>query len=1257
MNWTEQQRQAIEERGKNLLVAAAAGSGKTAVLVERIKRLILEDGCPIDRMLIVTFTNAAASEMKEKIRRAVSQSIGELARQISEAQQISAAEEQGGLQGAHSAAREDLHDLEEKLNFLKQQMNKLSQAQISTFHAFALEVIRKYFYIIDVEPNFKICDDAQQTLLKADAMDQLLEEQFEEDDPAFLHFLDCYSGDRNDDKFRELIDKAYTTIQSLPEPAAWLHEKVEMLRGAQIGAGEEPGADVRDSMAPVMDFLWQMAASRLKEAEAAIVENLRLAREAGMAQAVTLAEDDLHQLEILCEAMENRDFDHFREALGAFKLGTLRKNYYNTPEGSAMTPEEAEAMKNAAAARRNLAKDHVKSILNGYFSQSAEAMAEEMALTYSDAVMTEKLVTRYGQLYSEEKKKRGLVDFSDIEHYAWEILKDEEVSAFYREKFLHIFVDEYQDSNVMQEALLSRICRENNLFLVGDVKQSIYKFRLAEPEIFQRRYRQYAEGGAAGPDGTGKNSMKIDLNRNFRSKKPVIDFVNQVFDGIMDGYDEDAALHMGDPYGDRYYAEPKLYLASVPWSEDEAVDDELKNMMKAEKEALAAVKLIRDSLGQPIYDSKAQTMRPLELRDMVILLRGVRGYGDIFYNVLMENDIPAFVDDNDGYFDTMEINTFLSLLSLLDNEKQDVPLLTVLRSEIFGFSVEELADVRIACKEGSYYDAFMACGRGETGCDAALCAKSAASALSLAQWQSLAVFMPLEELIWKLLLDTGFYIAMGAMPGGRQRQANLRALVDKAAGYRKSQGGSLYGFIRYIEALKEKKVASGQVKLVGEGDELVKIMTIHKSKGLEFPMVILAGFCRKLNYTRMGRSLVIHKDLGLGFPVVNKEESWFRTTALQSIIKEKFHQEEVEEEKRILYVALTRARDRLAILGICEDVQEALDQVGSQPPKDITYFQMTGNRICTRLQQYEIIEDADLAGLVSHRQRRTDLVLDLFDRDNHTGDALLAAQVDRQMRFVYPYERDLAIKSKYSVSELNAAAGERAAAAGEGYAGTGGSMEADGVGDASAAQDTRSIPGIREVHLEEPASFKQRNVFTPAQKGTIYHCLLEHLDFRAAYAGGDRQASLAVIEETVRYLVDGQFLTAEEAAVIQPENILKLMTSDLGRRLAESPAVHREQPFNLLMDHDPDGSGQMAEVMVQGVIDCCFEEEDGQLVLVDYKTSRIRPDLEPEKEKQRIADHYWVQMDIYRRALETATGKTVKEAYLYLTDSGELVEM
>ncbi|MBR4410878.1 MAG: UvrD-helicase domain-containing protein, partial [Firmicutes bacterium] len=517
MKWTPEQARAIELRDKNILVAAAAGSGKTAVLVERIKRLILEDKCPIDRMLIVTFTNAAASEMKEKIRRAIGQTVDELAEKA----------EAGDEQAA------------EDLTFLKEQLNLLPQAQISTFHAFALEIIRKYFYVIDVEPNFKICDDAQQVILRAEAMDALLEEQFEEGGEEFLRFLDCYSGDRNENRFREMIDHAYDTIQALPEPAQWLHEKVGMLAGNE---DEENTA-----LKQVMEVLWGMAEQNLKDAEAAINTNLRRAREAELPDAAALAEDDLIQIAKIREAFG--DYDVLRDALGAFKLGTLRKTLYNPPEDSSLTSEEAEAMKNAASAGRDLAKKKVKALREEYFAQSAYAMADEMAQTYADAALIEKLLTRYSQLYREEKQHRGLVDFSDIEHYAWEILKDEEVSRYYREKYLHIFVDEYQDSNVMQEAFLQRICRENNLFLVGDVKQSIYKFRLAEPEIFQKRYQSYSQE-------ENLLSEKIDLNRNFRSKRPVIDFVNEVFDFVMDGYDDAAALHMGDPFGDHYYDEP-----------------------------------------------------------------------------------------------------------------------------------------------------------------------------------------------------------------------------------------------------------------------------------------------------------------------------------------------------------------------------------------------------------------------------------------------------------------------------------------------------------------------------------------------------------------------------------------------------------------------------------------------------------------------------------------------------------------------------
>ena len=1159
MNWTREQEKAITLRDKNILVAAAAGSGKTAVLVERIKGLILEDHCPIDRMLIVTFTNAAAAEMKEKIYRSLNEAVEKLA-----------------------AAREgDLSEKEkEKLAFLKKQLHGVSLAQISTFHAFALEIIRRYFYVIQAEPNFRICDDTQQTLLRGEAMDELLEELFDEGEERFFSFLKAYSGDRNENRFRDMVDKVYDTIQSLPEPYLWLEEKVEALRRGLEENGE------------IMQFLHAEAENRIQKSLKLCGRMLRQMREYNLNKAAALLEEDLAQLEEIQASRGN--YDDLRQALASFKLGALRKTYFSG------AGEEADRLKREVEKVRNEIKEQMRDLYQKFFLKNRTEAEEEMAATYDDACFLKEVVIRYGEIFRQKKKKRNLMDFSDIEHAAYEILKDEQVAKAYREKFCHIFVDEYQDSNVIQEAFLEKIKRENNLFLVGDVKQSIYKFRLAEPEIFQRRYRQYAD-----PEET--LSEKIELNRNFRSKKPVVDFINEIFSSVMEEYDDNAALHLGDPYGDRFYEEPKVYLASAPWTDGEEMDDELKNILKAEKEALAAVKLIQDHLGKPIFDSKTGEERPLALRDIVILMRGVRNYGDIFYHILTENQIAAYVDDNDGYFDTMEINTFLSLLSLLDNKKQDIPLLTVLRSELMGFTIEELAAVRMDFKEGSYYDAFSLYGK--EGKEKKLRDKCGLALTRLRQWREMAIYMPLEELVWKLMLDSGFYIAMGAMPGGTQRQANLRALVDKALAFRKGQGGSLYGFIRYIETVKERKVASGQVKLVGEKDELVKIMTIHKSKGLEFPMVILAGYCRRLNYTSLGKSLVVHKDLGLGFPLVNPEQHWFRTTVLQNIIKEKFHREEAEEEKRIFYVALTRAKDRLAILGILNDVEGELEKVAGESPKDGSYFQMTGGRLCADSRRFQIIDDGQLADLVKGQRRYNRQGLRLLEREEEGKEKNpWTDQIERQMEFVYPGEKELTIKSKYSVSELNAA-GRRPAES-----------------------------------LEEPACFKRGGTFTAVQRGTIYHTLLEHLDFKKAAESGDVE-----VKKTLENLIQKQFLTTEEAAVIRIEKIRKLIRSPLGRRMADASALFREKPFNL--KEVMDGT----EVIVQGVVDCYFEEEN-QLVLVDYKTGFA--ERKDEEEGRRSAeDRYRTQIQIYRRALEITTGKQVKEAYIYLIDSGEAVKI
>ena len=1384
VRWTPEQAEAITRRGQNLLVAAAAGSGKTAVLVERIKRLILEERCAIDHMLIVTFTNAAASEMKEKIEKAIRREIDRVAEAIADVDAEGSAavrshaeakaEAEAGVDGAacgqdgnhagkQSSARRESSDasraaLQRDLVFLKRQLDLLPNANISTFHAFALEVIRRFFYLIDVEPNFKICDNSRQMILRGQAMDELLEEFFEADDAEFYEFLKSYSGDRNENRFRQMIESTFDTIQSLPEPAEWLREKVEGLNPAH---GIEAFAE-----SAVMRELWEDTEARLARAKAQLLKTAEFAALHSLEGVRELTLADLGMAEELEALAAARDFDGMVSRLDGFRLKTLSKKIFAETadfDESAMA-DVREMVEQNRAPLKSCAKD----LKTAYFYDVFQSIAEDVYAGYPSACFFARALLRYGEIYAEKKREKGLLDFNDIEHNAYEILKDAEAATFYREKFLHIFVDEYQDSNVIQEALIERLQSGRNLFTVGDIKQSIYMFRLAEPEIFRARYHRYdaltAERGEESP------SLCIDLNRNFRSKTGVLDFINQVFYDAMEDYDARAALYPGDSCAERRSVKPLLYLAQTPWDEDGEADDELKLLRKAEKEALAAVKIIRDHLGRTIYDSKARKERSLEKKDIVILMRGMKNYGDLFYKILTENNLPAYVDDNDGFFDTIEINTFMALLALLDNPKQDIPLLTVLRSEIFDFSVEELTAVRIAQKEGSYYQALVSCAGENTGeacgaagaeamarsgrfADEALREKCAAALRSLRKWSRLASLLPLDELIWELLLETGFYLAMGAMPSGSRRQANLRALVDKALAYQDSQDGSLYGFMEYIDAVKERKVSMGQVKMVGEDDDTIRIMTIHKSKGLEFPMVLLAGYCRKLNYTTIGKGPAVHKTLGLGFPVVHYRESWYRTSITQNVIRAKIRREEAAEEKRVLYVAMTRAKDFLCLLGIEDDPQEAVSRVLAELPKDSSYFSMTGRTICKRGDGYVFITNADLTGLSKGRRRAVANARALLEevpaavgaqkdagasRDTSSAAAAaaepvkpcsraadtqaqdtgaarhaalpLAARIASQMEFRYPYENDLYIKSKYAVSELalqdeeGEAAADGPAAASEACASFAGRKHSAADAAVKAADKRFCLKDTRgktsEITLTEPASFHARDSFTAAQIGTITHKVLEKLDFcaaqratafpdadgsnaargmeaalsQAALAPGaetqnaaaqgtpapqteagervlsGKQAGTAYVRNLLTRMVTEEFLTAEEAAVVDAEKIAAFANSPLGRRIAASPQLRREQPFNILLEVN----GSMAAV--QGIIDCCFEE-DGAWVLLDYKTTRVENAAELAHRAPQLRKTYAAQMEIYRRALETATGMPVRETYLYLTNLGETIRM
>ena len=620
VSWTKQQEEAIRLRNKNILVSAAAGSGKTAVLVERIKKLILEDKISLDQFLIVTFTNAAASEMKEKLIRAITKEI-----------------------------EENAADSE----FLQKQLDLAETANISTFHSFALEVIRRYFYLTDIEPNFKIGDEGAVEIIKWEVIDQLFHDLFESGSPEFTDFLKAYASDRNERSLKENILKLYTTIQSIPHPLEWLSEHVQNLN-MDLDSFKE---------SQLGDFI----KNDIKSSVFQILENFQLAADlaetAGIESIYQKAEEDLQKLMPLKTMAEQGDMEGIAKLLASFKANTMR--------ALKAEKEDYDLIKDEMKLLRDTAKKQIASLKERYFMQDMEAQLEDLQKTYPAAYYLEKLILEFDRGFRQAKKEKNLVDFNDIEHYALEILEHEEAAGEYRDKFSCIFVDEYQDSNVLQDTLINLICRENNLFLVGDIKQSIYKFRLAEPEIFQERYYIYGKEEQV-------SSTRIDLNRNFRSKRNIIHTVNGIFSQIMKNYSDAAALHQGLSYEGPLNYKSELHVIDSRVTEEMELDEEVAEMKNAQLEACQAAKIIKEILGKPIFDTKKNCERPVTKRDIVILMRGTKNYADVFQEIFTQMDLPSYVDDSSGYFDTIEIQVFLNLHRIIDNRQQDIPLISVL---------------------------------------------------------------------------------------------------------------------------------------------------------------------------------------------------------------------------------------------------------------------------------------------------------------------------------------------------------------------------------------------------------------------------------------------------------------------------------------------------------------------------------------------------------------------------------------------------
>jgi len=1227
-DWNDEQRLAIETGGRDILVSAAAGSGKTTVLVERIKRLVVDGGVPASSLLVVTFTNAAAREMRNRIRKALEEA----------------------LKAETEAAEADPTRGSSRREFLRRQLRELPYAHISTFHAFAISVIRRFFHLIDIEPGFKICDESRAFLLKRDALDELMEQEYEAGRPEFLALLDKYTRGRGDENLKDIISSQkglYEKLMSLPEPDAWAENAVSDLRFAR--------GKLKDTS------FWQEYRRELVEAleEAFDLESraVRLVMDSGLKRiALEYISKELIPIRSALKRLikNTKPAKTVRDTaamLAGFKLSQIK--------GNASEKEAFSEISQRSGMYRDAAKEHIDKVRELCSTPLIEAVTEIKA-TAPDAEEFFRLVREFRRIYDEKKAAEKLVDFTDQEHLCLKVLSHPEACEALRREISYIFIDEYQDTNLMQETIISRISKPGCTFMVGDIKQSIYRFRLADPGIFSAKYAAFT---TADRMESAEGPIAIDMNRNYRSKAPIRSYINRTFDGLMKGYDERAALHgpdnedktvrpgTGGPgrggsapgEGD----EPVLALLDARSAEsfvfDHEADDgapgdyeEIQDLRNDELEAHHIASIIQGEVGKVFRPMKEEGERPLRLRDIAILTRS-NFPAQTLRKILNDRGIRCIVNENDGYFDTIEIEVFMSLLSVLDNRQQDIKLLTVLYSEIFGFSAEELARIRAAFPAGSFFSAFVSYGtEGEIPDLREKCA----GALALIDgWRRIARVMPLADLIWKLMLDSGYYLITGALPDGGRRQANMRMLCDRAEAYASEGEASLYGFIKYVEALRTRKVKIPEAKLLGDSEDAVRIMTMHKSKGLEFPMVIVSGMSHRLQYENSSE-INFHKDLGLGlrnYVEYGREYGTaYRKTVLQKLIVDRIRSEELEEQIRILYVAMTRARDKLYLTGVIKDVEKFAERARTDLRSYTTYLGMISPHCDYRVFNLKF-GPYELGGrLPAAPPEHTEAPSprELTDEEK--------AALYRQLDYTYPYEAARSIRSKYSVSEIN-------------------EMLSGETDSGATPEDTDSAAAAghgnaRPVRLAVPNFAAETHRITAAERGTVYHTLMEKLDFTKVPA-----ESRDTAENYVRYAaedyLDAGLISEEELDVVDPGKIAAFFRSGLGIRAARAAAagtLRKEHPFTMKL------VSKGEDVLVQGIIDCYFvEEEEGggrRTVLLDYKSNYF--DLkDPEGEEKRIRKAYSGQIALYRRALERAGLPPVKEAYLYLFAVGKMIDM
>ncbi len=1235
VKWTKEQEKVINLRNRSLLVSAAAGSGKTAVLVQRIISMVTDKAEPldIDRLLVVTFTNAAAAEMRERV----------------------------------GAAIENALEQEPYNQHLQRQLTLVHNAQITTIDSFCIRILRDHFHKIDLEPGFRIADEGELKLLREDVCEAVLEEFYQKADPEFFRFADSYSGAKNDLQIKEMILKLYNYAESYPWPKEWLETCVQQYEAANEAELEEKSW--------IRDFLSYLDV-RIEDLITAQKKLLELTQEPdGPYMYEASIADDLRQLENLrkCE-----HFSQWQEAVSSINFKNIgRSGKY---EGSV-------AKKNAVMSGRKRMKDQIDKWKKTIFATPLEVQLERLTQTSKMVRVLVTLTQAFSDRFYEEKQKKNMLDFSDVEHNALRVLVNPETKELtetaleYQQQYREVMIDEYQDSNYVQETLLTAVSGvkngNENLFMVGDVKQSIYRFRLARPELFMDKYHRFS---------TEESSrQRIDLHRNFRSRREVVEAVNDIFYPLMEkdlgnvAYDAEAALYAGAEYPDYENADcckPEFLL--VPSQES--------GMERREQEAAAVAGRIRELV-------ETQEIPGITYKDIVLLLRSMSGWAETYQKVFEQEGIPLIVASKTGYFSATEVQTVLSLLRVLDNPYQDIPMAAVMKSYFGKFTSEELAQIRAESPGMPFYQCVEQFTSSEeqqkeeqiadtnvveaekqqkeepiSDTDAVeaeilpqekenknvsdqrshLAEKIIAFQEMLQNFRQRIPYTPIHRLLQEILDETGYRNYVAALPAGEQRRANLDMLMEKAVAYEQTSYHGLFHFIRYIDRLMKYDVDYGEAEIVSEQENAVRLMSIHKSKGLEFPVVFVCGMGKQFNEQDLNSNMIFHPEFGIGLKWFDCEKRTKANTLIHQIFAMEAKKENLGEELRVLYVALTRAKEKLILAGTCKLPEEGQYSGFSREEKVSFSTRYDAKSYWDWVMPVLGMENPDYryviwdeARMQQEEQRKLqDTALEhrtLLVALQNVSEIELT-QLKETFSWEYAWKEEGTHKQKVSVSELKHRAMEERSESAEQTLNTAQPLFPDEIA-------TPYVPRFVQEAKENAG----------ALYGTMVHRFLECLDFAGLPDFAEEKQGLYFVKQQIDALCALGRMQEADAKRLNWKQLLGFLQSDTAKRMrvaAEQGTLEREKPFvmsvpaNLVWEE----SRPEEEVLIQGIIDVFWEEADG-IVLLDYKTDHV-------DNAQELVHRYKKQLELYADALSRFSGeKPVKEILIYSFALAETIRL